>query len=251
MAILGIDIGGSGIKGAPVDLDTGELQQERFRIPTPDPPVPDAVAGIIKEIAEHFQYSGQTGITFPGIVKNGTIYSAVNLHPDWLKVNAGEVFSHCLGGSPVRVLNDADAAGIAEMKFGAGKDRSGVVFIVTLGTGIGSALFVDGELVPNTELGHLQIRGKDAEHRASDRARKEKNLDWSAWAEKVAEFLLELDKLFSPDLVIIGGGVSKKAGKFLPTVQEKVRFPLESARLENAAGIVGAALAAAKLGSQG
>lgn len=243
MAILGIDIGGSGIKGAPVNLDTGEFEQERHRIPTPQPPTPEEVAKVVAEIAAHFSYHGPVGITFPGVVKNGTIGSAVNLEPSWVGKNGTEIFSKHLGGAPVVLLNDADAAGIAEMRYGSGRDRRGVVFLITLGTGIGTALFLDGRLVPNTELGHLQIRGKDAEQRASDRARQEKDLGWKEWAEKVAEFLNVVDHLFSPDLFLLGGGVSKKADKFLPEVQALVKVPVEIARLQNAAGIVGAACA--------
>lgn len=241
---LGIDIGGSGIKGAPVDIATGVLAAERIRIPTPAPSTPEAVAGVIRDILVHFGgTTGPVGITFPGVVKGGRVLTAANMDPTWTGFEAATFFSAKLG-RPAFVLNDADAAGLAEMQFGAGRGIGGVVILITLGTGIGSALFSEGRLVPNTELGHLEIRGKDAEVRASERVREEKGLGWPEWGERVGEVLSRIAFLFSPDLFIIGGGVSRKADKFLPIVQGMVKVPIVPARLQNQAGLVGAALVA-------
>jgi len=245
MNILGIDIGGTGIKGAPVNVETGELVGERFRIPTPHPALPNAVADVVDEIAKHFNYSGPAGITFPAIVKKGVVYSAANVDESWMGTDAGALFTSHLGG-PVTVVNDADAAGIAEMQFGAGRGRNGVVILLTFGTGIGSAIFNDGRLLPNSEFGHLQIRGKDAEKRASEKTREDKDLGWQEWADRVSEFLDELEKLFSPDLFIVGGGVSKKAEKFLPYLTSKTEVLVEAAQMRNEAGIIGAACLAAR-----
>jgi polyphosphate glucokinase len=244
MQILGIDIGGSGIKGAPVDIQKGVLTAERQRIPTPQPSRPDDVADVVAEIARRFDWDGPIGCTFPAIIKDGVAYSAANVDKAWIGTDAKALFeakTHC----PVAVVNDADAAGIAEMEFGAGRGKMGVVIMLTLGTGIGSAVFVNGHLLPNTEFGHLEVRGKDAEARASDRVRVEKDLSWEKWAEKVDEFLGRVEFLFSPDLFIIGGGVSKKHEKFLPLLH--TRAPIVPAQLLNEAGIVGAAMAARDL----
>jgi polyphosphate glucokinase len=238
MDALGIDIGGSGIKGAPVDVETGELTAERFRIPTPRPAEPGPVAEVVAGIVRHFGWTGPIGVTFPGVVVDGEVRTAVNLHDAWRGVHAGDLF----GGATV--LNDADAAGTAEMTYGKGRGRRGVVLMLTFGTGIGSALFVDGVLVPNTELGHLELRGKDAELRASDRAREEHDLSWPKWAARVEEYLRHVEMLFSPSLIIVGGGVSKKADKFLPHVH--LDTPVVPAALRNQAGIVGAARAAVR-----
>ncbi len=240
MTYLGIDIGGTGIKGAPVNVETGELLAERLRIPTPQPALPNAVADVVGDIAKHFNYTGPTGVTFPGVIKKGIVFTAANVDESWVNTNAGDLFSSHVGG-PVSVVNDADAAGIAEMRFGAGKDRQGVVIMVTLGTGIGSAVFLDGKLLPNTEFGHLRIRGKDAENRASERIREEKKLSWKKWSKRVSEFLGEMEKLFSPDLFIIGGGISKKSGKFLPLLTTKTEVVIVPAEMRNEAGIIGAA----------
>ena len=241
MEILGIDIGGSGIKGAPVDVGTGSLTADRFRIPTPEPSLPDAVAAVVAEIAQHFSWHGPIGCTFPAVVKNGVTLSAANVDRTWLGADAQNLFARATG-CPVLVLNDADAAGIAEMKFGAGKDRQGVVLLLTLGTGIGSALFVDGRLVPNTEFGHMVLpSGKEVESWAADRIRTEKDLSWKKWAKRLNDVLANFEFLFSPDLFILGGGVSKSHDKFMPLL--KVRTPVVPARLLNEAGIVGAALA--------
>ncbi|GAB4165813.1 MAG: ROK family protein [Terrimicrobiaceae bacterium] len=249
MKFLGIDIGGSGIKGAVVDIETGELVTERFRIPTPQPALPNAVADVIEKIAANFQYRGPTGITFPGIMKRGVVYSAANVDASWLGTDAATLFSGHVGGQAT-VINDADAAGLAEMTFGAGKGRMGVVIMVTLGTGIGSAVFLDGRLLPNTEFGHMKIRGKDAEKRASDRVREEKDLSWKKWAGCLNEFFAEMEKLFSPDLFIVGGGVSKKAEKFLPFLKARTEVLVVPAQMQNEAGIIGAAWVAGRgLGS--
>ena len=243
--IIGIDIGGSGIKGAPVDTAGGTLVAERLRLPTPAPSTPDAVAGAIRQILDSFPSTpGPVGITFPGVVKNGRVLTAANIDPVWAGFEAATFFSAKLG-RVCTVLNDADAAGMAEMRFGAGRGIKGVVILITLGTGIGSAVFLDGKLLPNTELGHMEIRGKDAEARASERVREEKNLGWPEWAERVGEVLARYAFLFSPDLFIIGGGVSRKADKFLPVVQGMVKVPVVPAQLQNQAGLVGAALVAA------
>jgi polyphosphate glucokinase len=239
--VLGIDIGGSGIKGASVDVHSGELTGERYRIETPQPSKPEAVARVIAKLAKHFDWQGPMGCTFPGIVRQGVIHSTANVDDAWLGVDAMTLFEKETG-CPVRVLNDADAAGVAEMEFGAGKHRMGVVIMLTFGTGIGSAIFVEGRLVPNTEFGHLPIRGKDAEHRAAARIRKEETLSWEEWAARVNEFLKQMEFFFSPDLFIIGGGVSKKQHKFLPYLD--VQTEVVPAQLLNEAGIIGAALAA-------
>ena len=236
--VLGIDIGGSGIKGALVDVQKGELTTERHRIPTPQPATPKAVAKVVAEIVEHFDYEGGVGCTFPAVVRRGVVYSAANVDKSWIGTDADTLFEEVTGQS-VHMLNDADAAGIAEITFGAGKDVSGVVFMITLGTGIGTALFTDGVLVPNTELGHLEMDGKEAEDRASSSAKEDKDLSWKKWGGKVDNYLQYLEFLFSPDLFIIGGGISKKSEKFFPHIE--TRAPVVAAQLRNEAGIVGAA----------
>ncbi|MEO3800406.1 polyphosphate--glucose phosphotransferase [Nonomuraea sp. B1E8] len=237
MNVLGIDIGGSGIKGAPVDTKAGKLTEERLRIPTPQPSKPDEVAEAVASIIKHFGWSGPVGITFPGVVVDGVVLTAANVDRSWEGVDAAALF----GGATV--LNDADAAGMAEMTFGKGKGQRGTVLVLTFGTGIGSALFTDGRLVRNTEFGHLRLRGKDAEHRASARVREERDLSWKAWAGRVEEYLRYVEMLFTPSLIVIGGGVSKKADKFLPHIH--LDTPVVPAALRNEAGIIGAARAAA------
>jgi polyphosphate glucokinase len=243
MTVLGIDIGGSGIKGAPVDLSAGTLARERHRIETPQPSVPDRVAKTVAEVAAEFDTDGPVGVTFPGVVTHGTVRTAANVDPAWIGVNAESLFSEVIG-RPVTVLNDADAAGVAEVAFGAARGEPGVVMLLTFGTGIGSALLLDGELVPNTELGHLELRGGDAEDWASDNARETGGLGWPEWAGRVQEYLTMVENLFWPDLIIVGGGVSKKAERFLPHVD--VRTRVVPATLLNNAGIVGAAMTAKK-----
>ncbi|WP_141302608.1 polyphosphate--glucose phosphotransferase, partial [Streptomyces gardneri] len=208
------------------------------------PATPDGVAGCVVEVVEHFGWTGPVGVTFPGVVTGSTIRTAANVDKSWIGVDAGTLLSERLGGLPVTVLNDADAAGVAEMTFGAGRGRKGTVILLTLGTGIGSALFVDGRLVPNTELGHLELKGHDAETRASTKAREDEDLSWEHWAKRrLTKYLAHVEMLFSPELFIIGGGVSRKADKFLPLI-EGIRAEIVPAELQNNAGIVGAAMAA-------
>ncbi len=240
--VLGIDIGGTGVKAAPVDTATGTLLAERRKIATPHPATPEAVLDVVAELVKGFDWTGPAGSTFPGVVANGQILTAPNLDPGWVGVQTADAF----GGATklnVTVLNDADAAGLAEMRFGAGKDRNGTVLMLTLGTGIGSALFIDGVLVPNTEFGHVEIRGKDAEKRASEHAREEGDLSWGKWAGRVDEYLEHMEALLSPALIIIGGGISKKSEKFLPLLTG-LRAEIVPAGMLNDAGIVGAAMAA-------
>jgi polyphosphate glucokinase len=244
MQILGIDIGGSGIKGAPVDTETGELLAARQRIATPEPSKPAAIAKVVGEIAHGFNWLGPVGCGFPSVVRSGVTYSAANVHKKWIGADAAALFSEATG-CPVVVLNDADAAGLAEMTFGAGRGRMGVVLLITIGTGLGSALFTDGHLLPNTELGHLQIRGMDAEWRASDAVRKRDKLSWKEWSARLNEYLQTLEGLLTPDLFILGGGVIKMQDKFLPRL--KLQAEVLPAQYLNDAGIVGAALAAQKL----
>jgi polyphosphate glucokinase len=242
MKILGIDIGGSGIKGALVDTRTGKLVSERLRLDTPSNSAPPKVARVVAELVTLSRWKGKIGCTFPGVIRRGIIYTAANMDKDWIGVN-GETVLRRKTGCAVHLLNDADAAGIAEMQFGAGKNKAGVVLVLTFGTGIGSALFVDGKLVPNTELGHIELRSKEAEARAAARVRDEENLSWKKWAARVNEYLNRIEGLLSPDLMIIGGGVSKRSAEFLPLLETRAR--IVPARLRNDAGIVGAALAAA------
>ncbi|MEU2424442.1 polyphosphate--glucose phosphotransferase [Streptomyces sp. NPDC007851] len=246
MQIFGVDIGGSGIKGAPVDLEKGDLAQERCKVLTPHPATPDGVADGVKQVVDHFGWTGPVGLTFPGVISDGThIRTAANVDKSWIDTDARTLFSERLGGLPVTVVNDADAAGVAEMEFGAGRGRKGVVLLLTFGTGIGSALFVDGELVPNTELGHLELDGHDAEKKASSKAKEDHDLSWEQWAHRVTKYLAHVEMLFSPELFIIGGGVSRKADKFLPLIKG-VKAEIVPAQLQNNAGIVGAAMRAAK-----
>ncbi|MGX1272130.1 polyphosphate--glucose phosphotransferase [Streptomyces phaeoluteigriseus] len=246
MQIFGVDIGGSGIKGAPVDLDRGDLAQERFKVLTPHPATPDGVADGVRQVVENFGWTGPVGLTFPGVVTGGsTIRTAANVDKGWIDTDARALFSERLGGLPVTVVNDADAAGVAEVAFGAGRDRRGTVILLTFGTGIGSALFVDGVLVPNTELGHLELHGHDAETRASSKAKEDGDLTWEHWAHRVQKYLAHVEMLFSPELFIIGGGVSRKSEKFLHFI-EGIKAEVVPAQLQNNAGIVGAAMRAAK-----
>jgi polyphosphate glucokinase len=240
--VLGIDIGGSGIKAAPVDVSTGTLSRARVKVATPRPALPDAIAEAVSTVAAGFSRSGRAGITFPGVVTGGIVRTAANLDPAWIGVDARALFGQATGLDVV-VLNDADAAGQAELRFGAGVGEQGTVVMLTFGTGIGSALFTGGVLVPNTEFGHIEIRGKDAESRASERAREIHDLDWAHWAGHVDEYMTHLERLLWPDLFIVGGGVSRKADKFLPLL-DGLHARVVPAALHNDAGIVGAALAA-------
>lgn len=240
MKVLGIDIGGTGIKAAVVDTKKGALVTDRARLLTPEHSTPDAVADVIVQLVEHFEWKGPIGCTFPGVVRGGVVHTAANVDHSWIDADAQSIFSRATG-CPVTVMNDADAAGLAEVRFGAAKGHRGVVFMITLGTGIGSALVHDGDLVPNTELGHLQLRGDDAEKWAAASVRERLELDWPEWASRVDDYLRLVEALFWPDLFIVGGGVSKKADKFLPLLT--CRTPVVPAELHNEAGIVGAALA--------
>ena len=238
--ILGIDVGGSGIKGAPVDVQSGKLTAERIRIKTPDKAEPNPVAEVVQQIAQSFDWSGPIGIGFPAPIKAGVAMMAANVSEKWVGVNADDLFTKTTG-LPCTMINDADAAGLAEMSFGAGRGQEGSVIMVTLGTGIGSAVFYRGNLLPNTEFGHIEIKGKDAELRASDAARQHDDLSWEKFAKRLDRYLEMMNKLFWPDLFIIGGGISKEHEKFLPLL--KIKVPVVPAQLLNEAGIIGAALA--------
>ena len=244
MSVLGIDIGGSGIKGNLVDVETGALLAQRHRIDTPEPSTPEMVADVVVEMVRHFGATGTVGCTFPAIVRRGVALSAANVDKSWIGTDADALFEKRTGLS-FHMFNDADAAAIAEMEFGAGKGRTGVVIVITLGTGIGSGMFVDGVLVPNTELGHLHFEGHaPVERWASAKVRRAEGLTWEVWAQRVDRFLVHLDRVFSPDLFILGGGVSRhwdEWGHVLTTAVETV-----PAELENEAGIVGAAVAASR-----
>jgi len=240
--ILGIDIGGSGIKGNLVDPSSGSVLGDRVKFKTPQPSVPDAVAEVVAEVVAHFGYEGPVGSTFPAIVRRGVTLSAANVDQAWIGTDAQALLSKRVG-LPFTVVNDADAAGIAEVAFGAARGRAGVVLVLTFGTGIGSGMFVDGVLVPNTELGHLNFAGYDSvEDWASARAREDEGISYKAWAKRVREFLAHLDRVFSPDLVVIGGGISRKWEKYADYLDAP--FDLVPAELQNEAGIVGAAMAA-------
>lgn len=250
MEILGIDIGGSGIKGATVDVHTGELTAERHRISTPQPATPEKVSDVVVEIVQHFEWEGLIGCAIPARVKRGVAMTAANIDESWIGTDAEKLFADKTG-CPTVVLNDADAAGVAEMAFGVGRDRDDLVLLLTFGTGIGSALFNDGRLVPNTEFGHVilsgQKKGEDAENYAADSARKNEDLSWKEWAKRVQEYLDHIEFLLSPDLIILGGGVSKpkKHDKYLDLLETKA--DLAPAELQNEAGIVGAACRARSL----
>jgi len=242
MEVLGIDIGGTGIKGAPVNTDSGEMLAERLRLATPQPATPQAVITTIAEIVQHFNWQGPVGCGYPGVVKGGVTYTASNLAKEWIGFNLAEAL-HARTGCDIVALNDADAAGLAEMRFGAGRGQNGVVLIITLGTGLGTALFVNGHLVPNLELGHIEIGGKDAEKQTSAVVREKAKLSWKRWGKRVNKYLITMEQLLWPDLIIVGGGVSKNPEKFFPYLT--TRSTVVPARMRNQAGIVGAALAAA------
>jgi polyphosphate glucokinase len=229
------------VKGAPVDIATGELTGERFRVATPKPATPAAVAKVVADVVAHFDWSGPIGATFPAVVKDGKAMTAANVDSGWIGTDISAVLGESTG-NPVTAVNDADAAGMAEMAFGAGSGRNGVVIMATLGTGIGTALFQHGRLLPNTELGHLEIHGHDAETRTSDAARDREGLSWEKWAHRLTRYLRHLEDLLWPDLIILGGGVSKKADRYLHMLQ--TRTEVVPAHLLNNAGIVGAAVAA-------
>jgi polyphosphate glucokinase len=240
---FGVDIGGSGIKGCTVDLDRGELAGERVRIETPQPSLPEPVCEVVARIVDEFGWTDRVGVTFPGVMKHGVAHTAANVDKHWIGTDlAASLAGHIPG--EVQSLNDADAAGLAEMRYGAGRDQRGVVLMLTFGTGIGSALFIDGILVPNTEFGHIEVDGEDGEKRASAAAREREALSYPHWAKRVDRYLDVLEASVWPDLIIVGGGVSKKAEKWVPLLT--TRTPVVPAQLQNDAGIVGAALAAAE-----
>ncbi|MBD1390880.1 ROK family protein [Neiella sp. HB171785] len=244
MQVLGIDIGGSGIKGAVVDVTTGELISERLRIPTPQPATPEAVAATVAEICDQLHWHGLVGCGFPAAIQHGVARTAANIDDSWRGVNVQKIFCEATH-LPCYVGNDADVAGLAEMQFGAGKDLDGVVFMVTIGTGLGTALFNNGELVANTELGHLfDNKGREWEHRASDAARKRDDLDWQEWAKRFNKYLITLEQLFWPDAFILGGGASKKFDKFADAID--VAAQVTPAKSLNQAGIIGAAVLASQ-----
>jgi polyphosphate glucokinase len=236
---IGIDFGGTGIKAAPVDLETGEFAAERQRVDTPKPSTPEAVGDIMAELVAKFPDStGPVGVAVPGVVRRGVVLSAANIDKSWIGLDADALLTERLE-RPVHVLNDADAAGYAELQYGAAKGRDGLVMLTTLGTGIGSALLWNGVLVPNTELGHLEIDGHDAESRAASSAREREDLSWEEWAKRLTKYYRTLERLFSPDLFVVGGGISKKADSFLPLID--IDTEILAAKLKNTAGIVGAA----------
>jgi polyphosphate glucokinase len=241
MRSFGVDIGGSGIKACTVDLVEGRLDAERTRVDTPQPSLPEAVYAVVADIVGRFGWQDEVGVTFPGVMKKGVAHTAANVDKSWIGTDIDGDLEKLLPGS-VQTLNDADAAGLAEMRYGAGRDQRGVVLMLTFGTGIGSALFVDGHLVPNTEFGHIQVDGDSGEKRASAAAREREGLSYPVWAERVDRFLDVLERSVWPDLIIVGGGVSKKADKWVPLLSS--RTPVVPAQLRNDAGIVGAALAA-------
>jgi polyphosphate glucokinase len=240
---IGVDIGGSGIKGAVVDLDDGAFVGERHRIETPHPATPEAVAEVVAEVVAALDAEGPVGCTLPAVVRHGVALSAANIDDAWIGTDGEAVIGRATG-RPTTLLNDADAAGLAEHGYGAARGREGVVIVLTLGTGIGSAVLVDGRLVPNTELGHLELDGHDAESRASAAARKDHDLSWHKWSHRLDRYLNHVEDLFSPDLFVLGGGVSRKYDRFVPRLT--VDTEVVPAELRNRAGIVGAALRAAE-----
>ena len=240
MHVLGIDVGGSGIKGAPVDTETGKLLAERFRVKTPKRAEPLPVAQVVAQIARFFDWKGPIGIGFPAPIKSGVTMTAANVSAKWVGTDADELFTN-ITGCDCTLVNDADAAGLAEMRFGAGQGQPGTVIMITLGTGIGSAIFTRGLLLPNTEFGHLEVHGWEAESRASDAARQRNDLSWSKYAKRLNIFLSVMERLFWPDLFIVGGGISKVSEKYIPLLN--IETPIIPAQLLNEAGIIGAALA--------
>ena len=240
MQALGIDIGGSGIKGAPINLKTGKLIQERLRIETPNPATPDSVLKIIHKIVNHFEWEGDIGCGFPAVITNKIVQTASNIDKKWIGKNLSNYYNK-ENSKNISFINDADAAGLAEMKFGNGLNYAGLTILTTVGTGIGTALFKDDKLIPNTELGHLMLNGIIAEHYTSDAIRKKEDLSWKKWALRFNEYLKEIERLLWPDQIIIGGGISKKTDKILKHIDIKAK--IVPAKLKNDAGIIGAALA--------
>ena len=238
---FGIDVGGSGIKGGIADLDTGLLVGDRVKVLTPQPATPSAVAETIAAVVKEFGWTGPLGVTYPGVVTDGIVQTAANVDRAWIGTNAREVISAELDGQQVTVLNDADAAGLAEERYGAGKDKTGLVVLLTFGTGIGSALIHNGTLIPNTEFGHLEVGGKEAEKRAASSVRDKNEWSYKRWTKEVTRVLIAIENAIWPDLIIAGGGISRKADQWLPLLEN--RTPVVAAALLNTAGIVGAAMA--------
>lgn len=241
---FGIDVGGSGVKGGIVDLQTGALIGDRIKLPTPQPATPQAVAETVATVVKEFGWTGPLGVTYPGVVTDGVVRTAANVDKAWIGTNVVEIISGALDGQTVTVLNDADAAGVAEERFGAGKDNTGVIVLLTFGTGIGSAVIHNGILLPNTEFGHLEVGGKEAEHRAASSVKDRKGWSYERWTVEVTNVLVAIENAIWPDLFIAGGGISRKADKWIPLL--KNRTPVVAAALQNTAGIVGAAMAAAQ-----
>ena len=240
---FGIDVGGSGVKGAVVDLETGQIVGERFRLETPQPATPEAVTRTVAEVVRHFGWTGPLGVTYPGVVVGGVVQTAANVDASWIGAHVAELMTAALDGQPVTVLNDADAAGLAEQRYGAGRNQDGVVVLLTFGTGIGSAVIHNGMLLPNTEFGHIEVDGKEAEHRAASSVMERNGWSYGKWTKQVTKVLVAVENAIWPDLFIAGGGISKKADKWIPLL--KNRTPVVAAELLNTAGIVGAAMAAA------
>jgi polyphosphate glucokinase len=238
---FGIDVGGSGVKGGIVDLDTGLLVGDRFKLLTPQPSTPHALAMTIAEVVRHFSWHGPLGVTYPGVVVDGIVRTAANVDEAWIGTNAAQMISGALDGQSVTVLNDADAAGLAEERFGAGRNNSGLVVMLTFGTGIGSAVIHSGLLLPNTEFGHIEVGGKEAEHRAASSVMERKGWSYKRWTKEVTRVLIAIENAMWPDLFIVGGGISRKADKWVPLLEN--RTPVVAAMLQNTAGIVGAAMA--------
>ena len=238
MEVLGIDIGGSGMKGAVVNVETGKMLSERYRVSTPQPANPQNMAEALEGIVQHFGWNGRIGCGFPAAILHGVAKTAANIDDSWIGTNVEKLFAkttNCL----VKVINDVDAAGLAEVHFGVGKNVMGSIIMITLGTGIGTALFIDGMLYPNTELGHIIMNGMDAEHYTSNEVRKTQNLDWDEWARRINQYLAYMESLFWPDLIIIGGGGSKYHAHFFHKL--KTQAEIKPAHLLNEAGIIGSA----------
>ena len=238
VAVLGVDVGGSGIKGALVDVRRGVPVTERFRVRTPHPATPDAVAAVIGEVVTHFAATGLAGVTFPGVVRAGVVETAANMHKSWIGVHLPALLNDKLQTQAISI-NDADAAAVAESAYGAARGVNGVVLLLTFGTGVGSGMVLDGRLVPNTEIGHLELGGKDAERQVAESVREKNGWSWKKWAKHANHYLAEVEALFSPDLLVVGGGIDKASSEWLPLL--KTRAPVRVAALGNMAGIIGAA----------
>jgi polyphosphate glucokinase len=238
---FGIDVGGSGTKGGIVDLDTGQLIGDRIKLLTPQPATPSAVVKTIGELVNAFGWTGPLGVTYPGVVTHGVVQTAANVHKSWIGTSARDIISAELDGQDVTVLNDADAAGLAEERYGAGKGHTGLVVVLTFGTGIGSAVIHNGTLIPNTEFGHLEVGGEEAEHRAASSVKENNGWSYKKWAKEVTKVLIAIENAMWPDLFIAGGGISRKADKWVHLLEN--RTPVVPAALQNTAGIVGAAMA--------